>query len=389
MINRFVDTGGFIDLMAFYREFKRTVYEEIDYITEAANARRFKEMFKDNPTMYIPRVFDKYVSRRVLVLEWVDGIKVNDYAALDAAHINRLEVAKRTVRAYFYQFFEVGFFHADPHPGNIFVRPGRPGNGPVIVFVDFGMVGSLTKSIKKGLKDLFLGFVARDSRGLVNALQRLGFIGPGANKAAIERGMALMLEQYYGMTLGEARDMDIPEVAQDVENLLYGQPFQIPAQFAFTGRAIGTLAGVATGLAPEFNFVDVATPYAQKFLGLDAEGAGQTLQEILSQVLTTGRTLLALPAAMERVITKIETGQIEVRLAGSAPNGRPRRRGRRRDDGNANGNPLGTGSFAWAFIFAATLTGGIILMTVPHLIAPGWFCLGLAGVTALGLLVRR
>jgi predicted unusual protein kinase regulating ubiquinone biosynthesis (AarF/ABC1/UbiB family) len=389
VINRFVDTGEFIDLMAFYREFKRTIYEEIDYITEAANARRFKEMFKDNPSIYIPRVYDEYVSRRVLVLEWVDGIKVNDYAALDAAHIDRLEVAKRTVRAYFYQFFEVGFFHADPHPGNIFVRPGTPGNGPVIVFVDFGMVGSLTKSIKKALKDLFLGFLAHDSRGLVKALEKLGFIGRGANMAAVERGMALMMEQYYGMTLGEARDMEIPEVAQDVENLLYGQPFQIPAQFAFTGRAIGTLSGVATGLAPEFNLVEVAMPYAQKFLGLDAEGAGETLQQILNQVLATGRTLLTLPASLERVITKIETGQIEVKLAGSAPNGRSRRRGRGRDNGNGNGNPSSIGGFAWAFMFAATLAGGIVLMTVPHLMTPGWFCLGLAGVTALGLLVRR
>src|SRR5215469_14864359 len=337
VINRFVDTGEFIDLMAFYREFKRTIYEEIDYVTEAANARRFKEIFKDDPNIYIPRVYDEYVSRRTLVLEWVDGIKVNDYAALDAAHIDRLAVAKRTVQAYFYQFFQIGFFHADPHPGNIFVRPGTPGNGPVIVFVDFGMVGSLTKSVKKALKDLFLGFVARDSHGLVLALERLGFIGQGANIAAIERAMALMMEQYYGMTLGEARDMEIPEVAQDVENLLYGQPFQIPAQFAFVGRAIGTLSGVATGLAPEFNFVEVATPYAQKFLGLDAEGAGQTIQEILTQVLATGRTLLALPASMERVITKLETGQIEVKLAGSAPNGRSRRRGRRRGN-NTNGN---------------------------------------------------
>ena len=130
-------------------------------------------------------------------------------------------------------------------------------------------------------------------------------------------------------------------------------------------------------------------PYAQKFLGLDAEGAGETLQQILNQVLATGRTLLALPASLERVITKIETGQIEVKLAGSAPNGRSRRRGRGRDNGNSNGSPSSIGGFAWAFMFAATLAGGIVLMTVPHLMTPGWFCLGLAGVTALGLLVRR
>ena len=387
VINHLVDVGEFIDLMAFFREFKRTIYEEIDYVTEAANAKRFKEIFKDDPTIYIPRVHDEYVSRRVLVLEWVEGIKVNDYARLDAEHIDRLEVAKRTVRAYFHQFFNVGFFHADPHPGNIFVQKGTPGNGPIIVFVDFGMVGTLTKNMKKALKDLFLGFVTRDSHGLVKALGRLGFIGEGANMAAIERGMELMMEQYYGMSLGEARKLDMPEVAQDVENLLYGQPFQVPAQFAFIGRAIGTLSGVATGLAPAFNFVEVATPYAQKFLGLDAEGAGQTIQQLLSQLLSTGRTLLTLPASMERVISKLETGQIEVKLAESAPNGRSRRRGRRRGN-NTNGNASGVGSFTWAFMFAAMLAGGIVLMTIPHQVIAGWFCLGLAGVTALGLLVR-
>ncbi len=388
VINRFVDVNEFIDLMGFYREFRRTIFEEIDYITEAANAKRFQEMFKDNPTISIPSVYDDYTSRRVLVLEWVNGIKVNDYPALEAAGIDRLEVAKRTVQTYFYQFFEEGFFHADPHPGNIFVQKGPPGEGPVIVFVDFGMVGSLTKNMKKALKDLFLGFLSRDSHGLVNALQRLGFIGQGANMAAIERGMALMMEQYYGITMGEARDLEFPEVARDIESLLYGQPFQIPAQFAFTGRAVGTLSGLATGLAPEFNLVDVALPYAQKFLGLTAEGAGQTIQQILSQLLDTGRILLTLPGSLERVITKLETGQIEVRLAGSAQNGRSRRRGRRRDNSNGNGNAPGIGGFAWALIFAATLVGGIFLMNI-HQSTPGWFCLGLAGVTVLGLLVRK
>lgn len=387
VINHLVDTGEFIDLMAFYREFKRTIYEEIDYITEAANARRFQEMFKDDPTIFIPRVYDQYTSRRVLVLEWVNGIKVNDYLALEAAGIDRLEVAQRTVQTYFYQFFEAGFFHADPHPGNIFVQKGTPENSPIIAFVDFGMVGTLTKSMKKALKDLFLGFLARDSHGLVSALQRLGFIGEGANIAAVERGMALMMEQYYGITLGEARDLEFPEVAQDIENLLYGQPFQIPAQFAFTGRAVGTLSGLATGLAPQFNLVDVAVPYAQKFLGLTAEGAGQTIQQILSQLLDTGRTLLTLPGSLERVITKLETGQIEVKLAGSAQNGRSRRRGRRRRE-MSNDNAPGVGGLTWAFMFAATLAGGIFLMNV-HQPMPGWFCLGLAGVTALGLLVRR
>src|SRR5437588_10476660 len=170
VINRFVDTSEFIDLMGFYREFKRTVYEEIDYISEAANAKRFKDMFKDDPIIYIPSIHEEYVSRRVLVLEWINGIKINDYAALDTAGIDRLEVAKRTVNTYFYQFFEAGFFHADPHPGHIFIKKGPPDLGPIIEFVDSATVGSLTKSMKKSLKDLFLSFVTRDSRALVTAL---------------------------------------------------------------------------------------------------------------------------------------------------------------------------------------------------------------------------
>jgi len=392
VINRFVDTGEFIDLMGFYREFRRTVYEEIDYVSEAANAKRFKDMFKDDPTIYIPGVHEDYVSRRVLVLEWINGIKINDYAALDTAGIDRLEVAKRTVNTYFYQFFEAGFFHADPHPGNIFIKKGPPDVGPIVEFVDFGMVGSLTKSMKKSLKDLFLSFVTRDSRALVTALSHLGFIGEGANLASIERGISLMMEQYYGMTLGEAREMDIPEVTEDVGKLMYGQPFQIPVQFAFIGRAIGTLVGVSTGLAPEFNFVDVATPYARKFLGLDTEGLSQTAQQIITQLLNSGRILLTLPRSIEQLINKLEAGQIEVKGVANLPNHRSggrRRRGRGNGNGNGNGSitsPLS--GFTWVVMFAASLTGGIILTDLHQVIA-GWLFLGLAVLTGLRVLVRR
>ncbi len=392
IINRFVDVSEFIDLMAIYREFRRTTYEEIDFVREAANSKRFKEMFKDDTSIYIPRIHDEYVTKRLLVMEWIDGIKVNDYAALEANHISRIEVAKRTVQAYFQQFFVEGFFHADPHPGNIFVKSGvtTDDGGPVIAFLDFGMVGTLNRSMKKALKDLFLGFLARDSRGLVKAMERLGFIGDGANRTSIEHGMGLMMEQYYGMTLGEARDMDIPEVGQDIENLLYGQPFQIPAQFAFTGRAIGTLVGVSTGLAPEFNFVEVALPYARKFLGLDAENIGQTIQQTLAQLLDVGRVLLTLPRSLEQVVSKIDSGQIEVRVAETSQRGRGRH-GRRRNGNNGNSAVAngGSGSLTWAFMFAVAVAAGVFLMTTAHLMLPGWLCLGFAGVMVLGLLVRR
>ncbi len=263
VITRFVDTGTFIDLKGVYREFERTVYEELDYVTEAANCKRFKEMFKQDPTTYIPRVYEEYSSRRLLVLEWICGIKINDYVQLEAEGMDRLEIAHRAVQAYFHQFFEEGFFHADPHPGNIFVKPATPGTGPIIAFVDFGMVGTITSSVKQALKDLFLSVVTRDSETMVQALSQLGFIGKGANLAALESGLRSLLEPFYGLTLGEVRDLDLPEMAEEIGNLLYGQPFQIPAQYAFLGRAVSTLMGVSTGLAPDFNFIDCATLRSQ------------------------------------------------------------------------------------------------------------------------------
>jgi predicted unusual protein kinase regulating ubiquinone biosynthesis (AarF/ABC1/UbiB family) len=388
VINRFVDTSGFIDLMAVYHEFRRTVYEEIDYPTEAQNAQRFREMFKDDPTIFIPSIYDEYTTRHLLVIEWVDGIKINDYAALEAAQIDRLEVANRTVKAYFFQFFQAGFFHADPHAGNLFVKAGPPDVGPIIEFVDFGMVGRLNKQIKKSMKDLFLSFLLRDSHSLVSALSQLGFIGEGANVAALERGLALMMEQYYGLTLGEARKMDIPEVADEISQLLYGQPFQIPAQFAFTGRAITTLVGIATGLAPQFNFVDVATPYARSFLGLDANGIGDILRSLPNQALDMGRLFLRLPKALDQLITKLETGQLEVRLAGETSANHSRRgRGRRNGRGSTSGS--GSNGLSWVLLAAITMVGGIFLLTSAHLLLAGWFLLALTFLSSVRLLWRK
>src|SRR5579871_2988651 len=322
VLSRFVETTGFIDLMGFYREFKRTVSEEIDYTREAANAARFYGLFENRPRIRIPRVHEAYISRRVLVLEWLDGIKINDYPALDAAGVDRRDAASQTVEAYLYQFFEVGFFHADPHPGNIFVQPGVNGASSTIAFVDFGMVGTLTKASKQGLKDLFVGFVVSNPHAMARALQRLGFVGESANLAAIERALGLLVDDYHAMSLGEVRDLDFHETAREIEDLLYGQPFHVPAEFAFTGKAIGTLSGVATGLAPDLNLIDVALPYAQRFLGVSREGAAETAEQVVRQLLGTGRTLLTIPAALDRVLTKLETGQLEVKVADGIENGR-------------------------------------------------------------------
>ncbi len=384
VLTRFVGTRNVIDLMGFYDEFARTINEELDYVREAANAKRFQEMFKDDPTISIPRVYDQYVSRRMLVLEWIDGITIDNYAALEAAGINRFELAKRTVNAYFYQFFEVGFFHADPHPGNLFAKAGPAGSGPIVTFVDFGMVGSYTQQMRRFMREAFLAVLERDARALADALVQLGFIGEEVNQASIERTLSRLLERYAGMTLGEVRELGLASILQEIGQFLYGQSLRIPAQFAFTGRAIGLLMGLAQGLAPEFNFIEVATPYARAFLGLDAKDMERTAQQLLGQALTACRALLTLPQAVEQVLSKLEAGELEVTMAGLEPGGRRSVRGSARGSGSASVLP----GFTWPFMFAASLAGGIVLLTDAHQLGASWFCLALAGLCALRAWVK-
>lgn len=374
IITHLVDTGNFIDLWGVYREFRRTVYEEADFVAEANNAKRFAEMFRDDQTICIPKVYEQYVTRKVIVLEWIDGIKINDYATLDAAGINRLEAANRTVKAYFHQFFEAGFFHADPHPGNIFIKQGSQPQSPVIAFLDFGMVGSITRNTKKLIRELFASIVTRDTHTLVKTLGKLGFIGPSANPGAIEQATSLILEQYYGLTLGQLRNLEMQDVTQDLVELLYGQPFRIPAQFAFSGRAVSTLVGVSTGLAPDFNFFETAVPYAKKFLGLDAKGAADTAQEFLRQIVESARIAASLPRSVEQLLTRIEAGQVEVRLTNL-----PLKT-------TANGNKGSATPFM--LMFLGSLGSGVYLTRVRRK-GPAWFCLGLAGFMALGSVLRN
>jgi predicted unusual protein kinase regulating ubiquinone biosynthesis (AarF/ABC1/UbiB family) len=234
--------------------------------------------------------------------------------------------------------------------------------------------------MKQGMKDLFLGFVVNNPHNMVAALASLGFIGEGANLVAIERGVSLMMEQYHGMSLGEARDLNVRDVAHELEDLFYRQPFRIPAQFAFVGRAVGTLSGLATGLAPEFNLVSIAVPYAQAFLGLDRQGANQTAREVFQQVLDAGRIALALPATMERVLSKLEAGQLEIRVAEDGVGPSAPARGRRAPYRSANLVPM--------LVCMTAFISGVVL-TLNQVVLAGWFCLGVGALAAISLLLRR
>lgn len=368
------------DLGELYREFSRTVAEELDYRQEARNAARFAGIFSGDSGIRVPAVVPEYSTRRVLVLEWMEGIKVTDFAALDAAGVNRERLANRLMESYLKQVLQAGFFHADPHPGNILIQPAGTPEGAGedrIVFVDFGMMGTITTRMGQGLRDIFRGSVARDAAPIVRGLETLGFLGASANREAMERVVGALLARFAGTPIGESTRADPREVLGDMETTLYDQPFRLPAQFAFFGRMAGILLGLTVALSPSFNFLEVATPYARQFLGgngglegvlrlLGVESMGELGQNLLRNGLATLESLATVPRRLDRVLERAEQG--ELHLVVDSGTLRQRQRSRLRRRGGIDGQ----------------VARGILSRPVPL-----WLPVGAAGVYALARVARR
>jgi predicted unusual protein kinase regulating ubiquinone biosynthesis (AarF/ABC1/UbiB family) len=300
------------DVPALLAEFTRVLHEEIDYEAEGRNAERFARNFKDRRGIRVPRIVGSHTTRRVLTLEDVSGLKVTDHAALDAAGIDRREVARRLYDAYLHQIFTDGFFHADPHPGNLFVM-NTPG-GFELRFVDFGMVGRITPEVREGLREMAAAIALRDAAGLVRAAQRLGMVLPGADLALIERVLTRLLDRFWGKTIGELADASFDEVRRVVgefRELLYTLPFQVPEDFILLGRTMGILSGMCAGLDRDFNPWPQFVPFVRRLIAENGPSLWEGYMQKLGGVV---RALFAVPKQAESVLAQIEKGELVLRV---------------------------------------------------------------------------
>ncbi|MDQ7030146.1 MAG: AarF/ABC1/UbiB kinase family protein [Ardenticatenia bacterium] len=322
---RWLKLIGFIrrraDLDALYAEFATSLQAELDYVQEAANARRFIEQFADDPAVYVPSPLDELTSRRVLVMERIEGIKITDFAGLEAAGISRRAVARTLFRTYLKQIFEDGFFHADPHPGNLFILPddtapvpdeGRPF---VLVFVDFGMVGEIPPDVRQRLRAVLVAVVQHDFRRLVELAKELHFLLPSADDEEVARAFERLFQRFYGLSLGELQRIDLEEIAllmAEFRSLLYHFPFQVPQNFILLGRCLGILSGLATSLDPDFSPVEEIEPFARRLIG---EGASTHVVELIRLVTAWLLRVWHLPEEVEATLRFMRTAQVSVRLA--------------------------------------------------------------------------
>jgi predicted unusual protein kinase regulating ubiquinone biosynthesis (AarF/ABC1/UbiB family) len=306
-----------VNVPALIEEFSRSLYEEIDYVQEGKNAERFAANFKGRPEVVVPSVHWSHTTRRVLTLQDVGAIKITDYAAIEAAAISRAEVAEKLLDVYLKQVFEDGFFHADPHPGNLFVLPAptrtRPG-GWKLVFVDFGMTGRLAADSFTGLREVLLAVGTRDAGRLVRAFQTLQVLLPGADLDLLERACKRVFDVVWGKSTREMMHITNEQFqvfANEFGDLLYEMPFQVPENLILLGRCVSILSGMAAGLNPDFSVWNGLAPYVQKLIERDGQSG---VRLILKEIGDMARVLLGLPKRADELVSRIEQGRMDMRL---------------------------------------------------------------------------
>ncbi|MFE6256606.1 ABC1 kinase family protein [Agromyces sp. NPDC057865] len=328
-LNRVRFVANHVDAPALVEEFATTSLEEIDYLHEAANAERFAASFAGDPRVAAPEVVWERTTRRVLTLADVTAIKINDLEALRAAGIDPKAVAKQFATVMFDQLFRDGFFHADPHPGNIFVTPveratdaaspasrvtdaasARPSPAYRLTFIDFGMMGEVPDGLRRGLQQLMLAVAARDGKRLVESIRSVGILLPSAETAELERAMSELFARFGGMGLAEVRQVDERELrsfAIEFGEVVRALPFTLPDNFLLIIRAMSLTSGMCSSLDPDFNMWDAVEPYAAQLL---RDERGNFVQALGQQALSYASTLAALPQRMDALADRVEQGRL-------------------------------------------------------------------------------
>nr|WP_154921079.1 AarF/UbiB family protein [Microbacterium testaceum] len=305
-----------VDMPALVEEFAVTSLEEIDYLHEAANSERFAADFGGEGGVAVPEVVWERTTRRVLTLEDVSAIKIKDVDALRAAGIDPSEVAARFARVMFDQLFDDGFFHADPHPGNVFVTPlpSPDASTPAwrFTFIDFGMMGDVPPSLRRGLRRVLIAAASRDGKGLVDGIRDVGVLLPSADTIQLERAMTQLFSRFGGMGFAELQEVDPREFrafAIEFGDVVRSLPFQLPENFLLIVRAMSLTSGMCSALDPAFNIWDAVEPYAQRLI---REESGNTVQALAREVGAVAAVTARLPRRADNLISRLEEGSLSV-----------------------------------------------------------------------------
>ncbi len=386
-----------IDLNRVGAEITSTTLAELDLAAEGRNAERFAANFAADSRVYLPKVFWDWSARRTLTLENVGWIKMSDLAALEHAGISRPELARVLYRIYLLQIFEHSFVHADPHPGNLFVRPLPVGDEPPfapgapvppppigeerpfqIVFVDFGMVAEIPERLRGALREYAIALGTRDAERIVRSYVAAGVLLPGADLRRLEEVHEELFQRFWGVRIGNLRETAFSEAEyffRQYRDILYELPFQVQVELLFASRAVGLLAGLSTQLDPEFDPWAETIPFAQR---LATQELRRDWRQILGEGLAQLQTLLALPRRVDAVLARAERGTLTIQSALSPD----ARKAIQRLERSIH-------RLSWTLVAGGLLIAGVMIHTGTPASPWGWWLMAFSGLAFLwGLLTK-
>ena len=330
-LKRYQRVSRRVDLDWLIEEFSKVTRAELDFTAEGKNAERFAEDFIDDPEVYIPRIYWDYCAAHTLTMENVGYIKIANPQAIGKTGINTVDVSKKIYNIYLRQIFETHFIHADPHPGNIFIRPLptetereqgvseiHPGDLVEyqanrqfqVVFVDFGMVTEIPDRLRSALKEYAIGVATRDAFRIVQSYVQAGTLLPGADLKRLEEAHQALLNRLWGANAKQMRDVvlaDAESLFQEYRDVIYNAPFQFQADMLFAVRAVAILSGIATNLNEKFDPWQEIIPFAER---LAAKEFRLNWQEWLKELVTLAQIISKLPKSVDAVMSQARQGKL-------------------------------------------------------------------------------
>jgi predicted unusual protein kinase regulating ubiquinone biosynthesis (AarF/ABC1/UbiB family) len=286
-------------------EFARTIREEMDYEREARMLTEIRGNFADTDDVVVPEVVDSHSSPRVLTMTYVGGTKINDVEALDAAGIDRADVAERLQRAYLQMIIEDGVFHADPHPGNLAVR-----DDGAIVFYDFGMSGRVNDYVQEKIVEFYVAVANQDIDAILDALIAIGTLSPEADRDVMGNVMELAIADARGEDIEQYR---VQQIIGQIEDSIYEFPFRLPPNLALVLRVATVVEGVCVTLDPKFDFIETATAYLTE-QGYREETAREYASAAATELGDAGKSIVRVPPKLEATLDRAQRGNLTVQV---------------------------------------------------------------------------
>ncbi len=309
LMERYISESAFYNPTGIVEEFARTVRKELDFTQEARNCVRFGRNFSGSHDVYIPKIFSEFTTEKILVMERINGVRIDDLGGITKLGLDRVRLARVGVDAYFKQILEDGFFHADPHAGNIFAMPdGRIG------FMDFGIVGRVSPELRETMANTFLALIHKDFDKLIEQYIELGLVPEHLDLDVFRRefkaDLADFLEPLYGLTLQE---LNFAEYIDTVTHLAVKHKLRIPADLLLVNKAMLILENLGRELDPNFNFIAAAEPYASKLVR-ERIRPGRLYEKARKNIMEVSDFFTLFPKQMKQIIRKVLKDDIHLKM---------------------------------------------------------------------------